>query len=68
MYSETRQSADSGTSGAMSLTTRRRTGEFGTPANAIPIMPPSEVPTQSKCSAPMRAASTVRATLYCARW
>ena len=48
----------------MSLTTSRRIGLPGKPASTIPISPPSEVPTQSTCSAPTPARSALMSAQY----
>ena len=50
--------------GPTSFNTSRRTGLLGSEANAKPIRPPMEVPTQSTCDTARRASTTTMSATY----
>ena len=60
-----RESAAGSTCGPMSLTSILRTGESGTPASAMPIRPPIDVPNQSTDRTSSRAISVIMSLTYC---
>ncbi len=51
--------------GPTSLSRSLRIGEFGNPANAVPIRPPIDVPNQSTVSTFSRAMSVTMSETYC---
>lgn len=51
--------------GPTSLTIIRRSGEPGSPASAMPIRPPIDVPNQSTDSTSSRAISVTMSATYC---